>query len=115
MSSGRVSSKQIGDELTNGWKTEKSDGKKNSKAEKPDLAERSNPTSRALDAPRVWPLLCFELSISVDQEERLLQSLKRYRVVLFTTSNIASFCTNPWLFASVDFNRWKTCPITGHS
>lgn len=77
VSSGRVSSKQIGDELTNGWKTEKADGKKKSKADAPDLAERSNPTSRALDAPRMWPLLCFELSISVDQEERLLQALKR--------------------------------------
>lgn len=77
VSSGRVSSKQIGDELTNGWKTEKSDGKKKNKADAPDLAERSNPTSRALDAPRMWPLLCFELSISVDQEERLLQALKR--------------------------------------
>ena len=25
----------------------------------------------------MWPLLCFELSISVDQEERLMQALKR--------------------------------------
>lgn len=25
----------------------------------------------------MWPLLCFELSISVDQEERLLGALKR--------------------------------------
>lgn len=77
VSSGRVSSKQIGDELTNGWKTEKSDGRKKSKAETPDIAERANPTSRSLDAPRMWPLLCYELSISVDQEERLMQSLKR--------------------------------------
>lgn len=78
MSSGRVSSKQIGDELTNGWKTEKVD-KKNpkSKADTPDIGERSNPTSRSLDAPRMWPLMCYELSISVDQEERILQALKR--------------------------------------
>jgi hypothetical protein len=69
-----VSSKQIGDELTNGWKT---DGKKKGKPDSQDLAERANPTSRALDAPRMWPLLCFELSISVDQEERLMQALKR--------------------------------------
>ena len=78
MSSGRVSSKQIGDELTNGWKTEKPDGKKKSKADTPDIGERCNPTSRCLDAPRMWPLLCYELSISVDQEERLMQSIKRY-------------------------------------
>ena len=80
MSSGRVSSKQIGDELTNGWKSEKTaDKKKKSKADAADIkAERSNPTSRALDATRMWPLMCFELSISVDQEERLLQALKRY-------------------------------------
>ncbi|CAB9509289.1 bZIP transcription factor [Seminavis robusta] len=77
VSSGRVSSKQIGDELTNGWKTEKSDSKKKGKSDSQDIAERSNPTSRALDAPRMWPLLCFELSISVDQEERLMQALKR--------------------------------------
>lgn len=77
VSSGRVSSKQIGDELTNGWKTEKPTGKKKTEAETPDIGERMNPTSRSLDAPRMWPLLCFELSISVDQEERILQALKR--------------------------------------
>ena len=78
VSSGRVSSKQIGDELMNGWKTEKPAGKKKSKADTPDIGELSNPTSRSLDAPRMWPLLCFELSISVDQEERMLQASKRY-------------------------------------
>ena len=78
VSSGRVSSKQIGDELTNGWKTEKQPrGKKKTKADAAETAESSNPTARSLDAPRMWPLLCFELSISVDQEERMLQAMKR--------------------------------------
>ena len=88
VSSGRVSSKQIGDELMNGWKTEKPGGKKKSKADTPDIGERSNPTSRSLDAPRMWPLLCFELSISVDQEERMLQASKRY--VFFATRIVTS-------------------------
>lgn len=73
VTAGKVSSKQIGDELTNGRKTE--DGKyipPEGGGEK-----GQSLTSQAFDAPRMWPLLCFELSISVDQEERFLQAHKR--------------------------------------
>ena len=73
VTAGKVSSKQIGDELTNGRKTE--DGKfipPEGGGEK-----GQGLTSQAFDAPRVWPLLCFELMISVDQEERFLQAHKR--------------------------------------
>jgi hypothetical protein len=73
VTAGKVSSKQIGDELTNGRKTE--DGKfipPEGGGEK-----GQSLTSQAFDASRMWPLLCFELSISVDQEERVLQAHKR--------------------------------------
>ena len=39
--------------------------------------EKANQTAHAFDAPLMWPLLCFELSVSVDQEERFLQAYKR--------------------------------------
>ena len=71
VTSGKVSSKQIGDEMTNGRKNE--DGK----YEPRDGGDKPNQTADAFDAPRIWPLLCFELTISVDQEERFLQTHKR--------------------------------------
>ena len=84
--SGKVSSKQIGDELTNGRKL--SDGRFIPPPPVPtyshliqhsDTVEpQSNSIAHAPDAARMWPLTCFELSISVDQEERFLQALKRY-------------------------------------
>jgi hypothetical protein len=75
----RVSSKQIGEELTNEWKMS------------PATAERAmSPTNpaddddgammlqaRADEAARLWPLFCFEISISVDQEDKLLNFHKR--------------------------------------
>jgi hypothetical protein len=89
---GKVSSKQIGDELTNGRKL--SDGRFVPPPPVPtyphlvqdsDTVEpQSNSIAHAPDAARMWPLTCFELSISVDQEERFLQALKRY--VQFTIS-----------------------------
>ena len=62
----------MGDELTNGRKLE--DGT----IEPPAEGDKNNQTAQAFDAPRMWPLLCFELSISVDQEERFMQAHKRY-------------------------------------
>lgn len=74
MSSGKISSKQVGDELTNGRKLE--DGT----IEPPQISageEKGNQTAQAFDATRMWPLLCYELSVSVDQEERFMQAHKR--------------------------------------
>ena len=65
---GRVSSKQIGEELTN---EAKKSGKQNIEEEEDKVS------SEASDLERMWPLLCFELLVSVDQEERLMQTQRR--------------------------------------
>lgn len=70
---GRVSSKQIGEEITSTWKKSQPKEGKNSPTEE----EMMDAEDRALktgtdEAERMWPLFCFEMSISVDQEEKLL-------------------------------------------
>ncbi len=66
---GRVSSKQIGEELMNEAK----------KSQKQNIEEEDDKvSSEANDFERMWPLLCFELLVSVDQEERLVQTQRRY-------------------------------------
>jgi len=65
-SAARVSSKQIGEDITNKWKEKK-------KTEK----DAENLSCEGFDAPQMWPLFCYELSISVDQEEKLLHTQKR--------------------------------------
>ena len=62
------SSKQIGEELFGGGKPKKS-GKKYSDDDSPkvDLSAKSD------DARRFWPMFCYDMSISVDQEERICQ------------------------------------------
>lgn len=84
---GKISSKQIGDELTNGRKLE--DGTIIPPSPSPsspypqeseqsnDSGEKAGMTAQAFDAGRMWPLTCFELSISVDQEDKFLQAHKR--------------------------------------
>ena len=74
MNTGKISSKQVGDELTNGRKLE--DGTIEPPPVPPE-GEKSNQVADAFDAQRMWPLLCFELSVSVDQEDRILQAHKR--------------------------------------
>lgn len=75
--SGKISSKQVGDELTNGSKLEDGTFVPPPQAATANAAgEKANQTSLAFDSLRMWPLLCFELSISVDQEERILLAHK---------------------------------------
>lgn len=70
----RLSSKQVGEELT-----------KNGKDVGPMLPNvneydvRPTRTSYIRDAARMWPLFCFELSFSVEQEEKFLAAQKRLR------------------------------------
>jgi len=61
ISAGKISSKQIGEELC---KQQQNDG---------------SASASASDARRFWPLVCFELSISVEQEDRILEAQKRLR------------------------------------
>jgi hypothetical protein len=80
ISSGKISSKQVGDELTNGPKTSEDEGAAGKKKSAKARREQAAQTAEAFDPLRMWPLLCFELSISVDQEERLLHALKVARL-----------------------------------
>jgi len=72
ISTGKISSKQLGEELSNGRKVE---GETSQKKDE----ENSYQVAQSSDAGRMWSLLCFELSISVEQEDRLLQSHKGVR------------------------------------
>ena len=54
---GKLSSKQIGEELTG--------------------TDKANQTANAVDESRMWPLFCFEMSVSVDQEEKMLLAMKK--------------------------------------
>lgn len=60
---GRISSKLVGEEIHKGSNS-------NSK-------EKSSQTCGVNDADKVWPLICYELTVSLDQEERLLQAFRR--------------------------------------
>ena len=78
ITSGKISSKQVGDELTNGSKLEDGTFVPPPQAPTPNSnGEKANQTAEAFDTLRMWPLLCFELSISVDQEERILRAYER--------------------------------------
>lgn len=73
VTSGKISSKQVGDELTNGSKLEDGTVVPPPVAPQPSASgEKATQSAQAFDELRMWPLLCFELSISVDQEERIL-------------------------------------------
>ena len=62
------SSKQIGEELFGEGKPKKG-GKKSSD----DDSSKADLSAKANDARRFWPMFCYDLSISVDQEERIAQ------------------------------------------
>jgi len=82
----KISSKQVGDELTNGARKEKKGGSKRRVTFKDNDEDESvgetdgqsnNLTPYANDAARVWPLLCYEMSFSVEQEERFVATHKK--------------------------------------
>ena len=64
---GRVSSKQVGEDISINHRNAVKAGEAN-----------GNVSCRADDAEKMWPLLCYELSVSLDQEEKFLQVYKRY-------------------------------------
>jgi bZIP transcription factor len=76
-----LSSKQIGDDLFNGVKEERTSSGKNKKRRdaESDSSDLINVTANAYDGSRFWPLLCFELRLSVDQEERFLATQKQIK------------------------------------
>ena len=66
ITTGKISSKQIGEEIANG-----------PKLPSPSPLNQDQPQGNQVtcvsDAEKFWPLVCFELSISVEQEERFLE------------------------------------------
>jgi hypothetical protein len=92
--SGKISSKQVGEELTNGSKLDDGTFVPPPQAPSANAAgEKANQTALAFDSLRMWPLLCFELSISVDQEERILLAHKRYVYFLRDKIHLKTFLT----------------------
>ncbi len=63
ITTGKISSKQLGEEISNG-------GKPKSKKNK----EANIQEACVSESEKFWPLVCFELSISVEQEERFLET-----------------------------------------
>uniref|UniRef100_A0A6U3RW20 BZIP domain-containing protein n=1 Tax=Ditylum brightwellii TaxID=49249 RepID=A0A6U3RW20_9STRA len=76
-SSGRVSSKQIGEELTTTFKTSKETPPNKHAKSKSSSVPTGILSCRSDQASKLWPLFCYELSVSVDQEERFLLAHKR--------------------------------------
>jgi hypothetical protein len=77
---GRISSKQIGDDMTNIPKGKADTGpglQVIASGEDEYNGDGPNQTSYASDGPRFWPLFCYGLSFSVDQEDRFMAAQKR--------------------------------------
>eukprot|EP00804_Cyclotella_cryptica_P010652 CCRYP_005484-RA/>CCRYP_005484-RA protein AED:0.07 eAED:0.07 QI:1906/1/1/1/0.8/0.66/6/96/626 len=69
-SASRPNSKQIGEDIVSKEKT------------------GDNPlTSGAENASRMWPLLCYELTMTMDQEERIINQAHEHRVYLGSSCN----------------------------
>lgn len=64
---GRVSSKLVGEDIA----------KKHAEDVKEGIAEQPTLTCNADDRATFWPLLCYELSVGIEQEEKLLQSFDK--------------------------------------
>ncbi len=64
ITTGKISSKQLGEEISN--------AKQPRRRRKGDQ-EPSHQTASVSESEKFWPLACFELSISVEQEERFLE------------------------------------------
>lgn len=80
-----LSSKQIGDEIFNGMKEERKASSKNKKRRDAENdSDLTTVTAKAYDGSRFWPLLCFELRLSVDQEERFLATQKQIKSSVYT-------------------------------
>jgi len=77
---GRVSSKHVGDELTATHRSAArfSTGSSSSKSGGSSSSSSSIACS-ADDAHQSWPLVCFELGVSLDQEEKLLNAFRRVK------------------------------------
>ena len=78
----KVSSKQIGDEMLNGPGGSKANLSRDTKNKRQNHDDGNDDNTRNImanvyDAARCWPLFCFELKFSVDQEERFLATYRQ--------------------------------------
>ena len=64
ITTGKISSKQLGEELSNA---------KQPRRRRKGNQEPTHQTASVSESEKFWPLVCFELSISVEQEERFLE------------------------------------------
>jgi hypothetical protein len=78
ITTGKISSKQLGEEISNGPKLLWQHGESSSSSPQNQDQPQGNQAAYVSDAEKFWPLVCFELSISVEQEERFLEKHERY-------------------------------------
>lgn len=71
---GRVSSKHVGDELTAAHRSAARFASSKSSS-----SSSNSIACSADDAHKSWPLVCFELGVSLDQEEKLLNAFRRVK------------------------------------
>jgi hypothetical protein len=105
---GRLSSKQIGEEITTKWKKAlptTSLKNQNHLSDSQQIYEEDERYIKAgPDEPnRLWPLLCFELSISVDQEEKLLQLFRAARESKTLPTNRSEMCDAAKMLGNIKY------------
>jgi len=76
--SGKISSKQVGDDLTNG-PDRKTSGPPIPGGEDEPNTNPGSQTAYAFDGARTWPLFCYELKLSVEQEEKFVAVQRRMK------------------------------------
>ena len=72
ITTGKISSKQLGEEISSRHKHELRHGE-SSLPKSQQQQQGSNQMACVSEAEKFWPLVCFELSVSVEQEERFLE------------------------------------------
>jgi len=99
ITTGKISSKQIGEEISNGPKLP-------SPSPQNQDQPQGNQVACVSDAEKFWPLVCFELSISVEQEERFLEKHGKLRQIETLKKNMSEIVAATRLAASA-----KECVI----
>ena len=72
----RTSSRIVGEEISKSYE------------EGTNKASESKLFCNFLDDDKMWPLFCHELTIGIDQEEKLLQALERYALYIVSSNSI---------------------------
>eukprot|EP00978_Attheya_sp_CCMP212_P011439 scaffold28221_cov59-Attheya_sp.AAC.10 len=105
----RVSSKQIGEDLSNAWKSEAKTGSCDQ-----DGNRTNTLTCETSQATKFWPLVAYELSLSVDQEERLLIAHKRTREHPNVKKDCAQICAASTAASNMQTSMLFQCHTSSH-